>query len=314
MKLRILIVLIVPLLAAAQNDPLAGRAGAAMRMGFGSEGMAMGNAMAGTRSRVNAGYYNPALAAWQAAPEVFAGVGFLSLDRHLNVVNFSTPLPPQAGLSLGLINAGVSQIDERDSDGRSTGSFATSENMFLLSFGLHASDRLSLGISAKIHYHRLYPGISSTTAGFDVGFLYAVSEELAIGGVLQDLGSKYRWDTTPVHATQGNTTTDFFPIRRRLGVSYAPGGLPLLASWETELVGEVLFVKAGAAYAFTEFFTLRAGVDRVGISHSISSRPSAGFSIVPSTGTWRTHLSYALILEPSSPSPMHLVTVGLEFH
>lgn len=313
MKTCFLILLVVPLTAAAQGDPLAGRAGAAMRMGFGSEGIAMGNAMAGTRLRANAGYYNPALAASQASPEVFAGVGFLSLDRHLNVVNFSTPLPPQAGLSLGVINAGVSDIQERDSDGRAGESFATSENMFLLSFGVWASDQLSLGLSAKIHYYRLYPGISSTTAGFDVGFLYAVSDELAIGGVLQDLGSKYKWDTTPVHATQGNTTTDFFPVRRRLGLSYAPRDRSFLASWEAEYAGDVLMLKAGAAYAFTESFTFRAGVDRIGISHSIPVRPSAGFSLVPSVGAWRTHLSYALVLEPSSPSPMHLVTVGLEF-
>jgi hypothetical protein len=295
------------------DSPVAGRAGAPMRLGFGSEGVGLGNAMVATKLCANAGYYNPALVAYQRNPEVFVSVGFLALDRGLNFANFSVPLPPQAGLSIGIINAGVSNIDGRDSDGKHTETLSTSENMFLLSFGIKPVDPIAIGVSAKILYYRLYSEISSTTASFDVGIVYSPVDELAVGAVVQDIGSRYRWDTTQLYGTGGNATVDEFPVRTRAGISVFPGNIPLIAALEGELVAGVLMLKVGAAFSFTDSFSLRAGIDQIGVSHDLASRPSVGFSLRTSTGTWTSHLSYALVLEPYAPHAMHLLTVGLEF-
>lgn len=295
------------------SSPLGGKAGAPMRLGFGSEGIGMGNAMAGTMVRVKAGYYNPALVAYQETKDVFVSVGFLSLDRGLNFANFSTPLPPSAGLSIGLINAGVSGIDGRDADGRHTETFSTSENMFMLSFGARMEESFAVGITAKIHYYRLTSDMSSTTAGFDVGMVWLATAELAVGAILQDIGSKYRWDSMQRYGAQGNVTTDYFPVRKRVGIGYRPAGLPLTAAAEGEWVTEMFMVRIGAAFAPLESFAVRTGIDQIGISHVLSPRPSFGFGVRTSAGSWQSHLSYAIVLEPHGPHSMHMVTIGLEF-
>lgn len=315
MKRRLLFLSLLPaaILVAQPQSPLGGLPGAPMRLGFGSFGIGMGNAMVATRTATNAGYYNPALVAFQESRRAFASVGFLSLDRNLNFLSFSTPVPPSAGLSIGLINAGVSGIDGRNSDGLKTETYSTSENAFLLSFGARINENLGIGVSTKILYYSLYSEMSSTTASFDFGFVYRLSEELTIGAAFQDIGSKYKWDSSKLYGTLGNTTTDFFPVRKRAGIAYTPAEIPLTAASEFELVAGILMAKAGAELFLTESFALRAGVDQIGVTHELAPRPSGGFSVQASVGSLQSFLSYAVVLEPYAPGALHLLTIGVEF-
>lgn len=292
---------------------MAGLPGSPMRMGFGSQGIGMGNAMVATRTQANVGYYNPALSAFQEKPVASVSVGFLSLDRSLNFVSFSTPLPPSAGLSLGIINAGVSDIAGRNSDGRRTEDYSTSENTFFLSFGVRIDTNLVVGISPKILYFKLFTEMTSTTASFDLGAAYRLSDEFIIGVCLQDIGSKYKWDSSQLYGLQGNSTVDHFPVRKRLGVSYAPRELPVLAAIELEYLARMAFLKFGADISLTRFFSVRAGVDHVGVTESLVAKPSFGFSLQTSTGNWQSFLSYVLMIEPYAPSSFHLLTLGIEF-
>lgn len=307
------IILFFPLFLQAQPvSPMAGLPGSPMRIGFGSQGIAMGNAMVATRTHANVGYYNPALAAFQERQVGSVSVGFLSLDRSLNFVSFSTPLPPSAGLSLGIINAGVSDIAGRDRDGRRTEDYSTSENAFFLSFGVRIDTNLVVGISPKILYYKLFTEMTSTTASFDLGGAYRLSEELTVGICLQDIGSKYKWDSSHLYGLQGNSTEDHFPVRKRFGLSYTPQELPVLAAVEFEYLARMALLKFGADISLTPSFSIRAGVDHVGVTERLAARPSFGFSLQTSTGNWQSFLSYVLVLEPYAPSSMHLLTLGIE--
>ncbi|MEX1138949.1 MAG: hypothetical protein WEB33_08270 [Bacteroidota bacterium] len=300
-------------LQAQPMSPMAGLPGSPMRMGFGSQGIGMGNAMVATPTQANAGYYNPALTAFQEKRAGSVSVGFLSLDRTLNFVSYSTPLPPSAGLSLGIINSGVSEIAGRDRDGRPTENYSTSENSFFLSFGLRIDTNLVVGISPKILYYKLFSEMASTTASFDLGAAYRLSEEFLLGACLQDVGSKYKWDSSRLYGLQGNSTIDHFPVRKRVGVSYAPLELPVLGAVELEHTASVAFLKFGAEVSLTRSFVVRAGIDHLGLTESLAARPSFGFSLQASTGGWQSFLSYVLVIEPYAPSSLHLLTVGIEF-
>ena len=120
--------IVVVLASSAAYSQMGGAPGAFSRLGFGARGMAMGNAMSAVSSGDLAGYYNPALLPYAPGRYGAASFGFLSLDRTLNFLQYTQPLPPMAGLSLGIINSGVSNIDGRDSDGEPTGPMKTSEN------------------------------------------------------------------------------------------------------------------------------------------------------------------------------------------
>ncbi|MGB6120420.1 MAG: hypothetical protein WBG80_00805, partial [Bacteroidota bacterium] len=234
--------------------------GAFSRMGFGARGIGMGNAMVANTLGDVVGYYNPALLPWMESRYAGATMGILTLDRRLNFLHISLPLPPNAGVSAGIINSGVSEIDGRDSDGRPTGPLRTSENQFYLGFSLRFKAGFSLGINLKLYYYQLYTDISSTTVGLDIGALYEVNETLIIGGAIRDLNSKYKWDTSSLYGQSGQTSEVLFPLLYLLGVTYRlPGHIGLLsAEVEVSSVKTVLF-RAGVEVPLVPELTLRGG-------------------------------------------------------
>src|ERR1041385_1561491 len=193
------------------RSQIAGSAGAFVRMGSGARGMGMGNAMTAVNFGDIQTYYNPSLGAFAEYRSAGATFGLLSLDRYLNFVSYVQPIHPTAGISFGIINAGVRNIDGRDADGEKTGDLSTFENQFFLAFANRVADRLSLGVAVKLYYSKLYDQVISTTVGFDAGFCAQLTVDLSLGGAVQDLGSKYKWDTKAIYDQNGKSTEDKFP-------------------------------------------------------------------------------------------------------
>ncbi|MGH2568507.1 MAG: hypothetical protein ACRDGA_09225, partial [Bacteroidota bacterium] len=170
----------------ASSTKLGALPGAALRMGFGARGIGLANSMSAVNVGEMSGYYNPALVPFYTSRVGTASYGVLSLDRRLNFLAYGQDLKPTAGISVGIINAGVGNIDGRDVDGRPTRTYSTSENSAILSFGVRTSDDFSFGLSSKILYYHLFEGLNSTTVGFDLGVLYSVTEQWTVSAVLQD--------------------------------------------------------------------------------------------------------------------------------
>ena len=313
MRTLLLIVTASSLSFAQPTSKLGGLPGAPIRMGFGAEGIGFGNALVALRSNKTTGYYNPALLPFQESPVAFVSAGFLSLDRNLNFLSYSRPVAPSGGISIAIINAGVSDIEGRDSDGRRTGTFSTSENAFFLSFGVRIDPRVSIGISTKILYYHLYTDINSTTVGFDFGMAALITEELTLGLALQDIGSKYKWNTTDLYGVNGNATTDRFPLRKKIGLAYTSSSLPLRASIESEHISGVFLLRTGAEFQLIPEFVLRAGVDQISLSDDVLPKTAFGFTTTTMLGTLTTFLSYTFVVEPYAPGGFHLLAIGAVF-
>jgi hypothetical protein len=174
--------------------------------------MGMGNALTAVVDGDVTSFYNPAVTPFLTDRVAAVSYGLLSLDRSLNTLSYSQAIKPTAGFSVGILNAGVSKIDGRDADGFQTGDLFTSENQFSFSFANRMSKVISLGIALKIYYYRLYENVSSTDLGIDAGGIARLSDNLTLGIVVQDIGSKYKWDTSSLYGDQGNSTTEPFPF------------------------------------------------------------------------------------------------------
>jgi hypothetical protein len=308
-------VLAAVLLSSSATAQIGGDPGAFSRLGFGARGMAMGNAMAAVAAGDVVSYYNPALTPSAQYRSASASFGILSLDRSLNYVSFTLPLPPKAGISVGLINAGVRNIDGRDSDGRQTGALRTSENQVFLGFGLRPSERLQLGIGLKLLYYHLYTDITSTTIGIDAGALYRAGGGVTLALTLRDINSRYKWDTSTLFGQSGQTTEDKFPLLVTGAVSYMlPDSIGLVAV-EIERAGSSTFIaRAGAEVPLVPEFTLRAGIDRMDLGESGNGvRPSFGFAARMPLGSWTPAIHYAIVLEPFAPSPLHMISLAAAF-
>ena len=312
--LATLIALAALALPASAGD-LGGQPGAFSRMGFGARGIGVGNAMVATMTGDVAGYYNPALLPFLERRFVSATMGILSLDRRLNFLSASMPLPPSAGLSVGLINSGVSDIDGRDADGNPTGPLRTSENQAFLSFAIKFRPGFSLGLTLKLYYYQLYTDVSSTTVGIDFGAAYPISEDIAIGLAVRDINSKYKWDTTPLYGQDGQSSEDRFPLLLILGGSYRlPDGIGTLSAEVERSNPGTTLLRGGLEVNLLPELALRAGLDRADLGESGNGvRPTFGFTLQREFGTWVPAVNYGFVLEPFSPSGMHLVSLSATF-
>ncbi len=304
----------MPLDMVAQNNyALAGLAGSAMRMGFGARAMTMGNSVGAMTNDDGLSYYNPAVVPFQIDRTAFVSSGLLPLDRSLNFLSYTQSLKPAGGFSLAILNAGVSNLEGRNSDGIQTDTYSTSENEFLFSFGTKIRPDFSIGVSAKILYYSLFQGVKSTTVGFDLGILYALNEEWALGLVLGDINSKYKWDTSSLYGEDGNTTIDRFPLRRRLAVCYSPAFFKSTLSGEIEWIGSTWLSRCGLEIPLHENLTIRGGIDQITFDGSVSSKPSLGFSLQAPVASWKPVLTYGFIFEPYSQGGIHMLSLALGF-
>jgi hypothetical protein len=307
----ILFVLVALSTAASAQPFLGGRAGAASRFGTGAEGIGTGNSRSAHAAGDVGFAYNPALIAFQRSATVMVGTSFLSLDRSLNALSYATPLPPTAGLALSVMNAGVSEIDGRNSIGERTSSYSVSENAFGLTFGLRPTPRLALGVSTKLLYYRMIEGLSSTTVGVDAGASYLVNDELTLGAVFRDINSKYRWDTSKLYGRNGRQTTDLFPRRAILAVRYAPSWFDASASAEWEYVASGSLFRAGIESRIHPLVVLRTGVDGLNPEKALGVRWSAGMTVENTGLLWNPSFDYAFVVEPWAPSPAHMISLRL---
>ena len=312
-KLFLLVSLLAFQVRAQDGFELGGQAGSAFRMGFGARGMATANALSAVSNGDALSYYNPALTPFQTRPTAFVSTGFLPFDRTLNYVSYVQRLKPSGGFSVALINAGVSNIQGRDSDGQPTESYATSENQFLFSFGTKLAEDFAVGVSAKILYFSLFQDVKSTTVGFDVGLLYRPSERLTLALVLADINSKYKWDTSQLYGRDGTTTIDRFPLRRKIAASYAPTFLDGQLSAEIEWVGSTLLARFGTEISLHKNFGLSAGIDQLDFERRVSPKPTLGFSLKTSWNSWNPVLHYGYVVEPYSGGGIHVVSLTLGF-
>jgi len=326
LKKQLLFVFFVFTIAVAgqpQFSKIASMPGAFSRMGFGARGIGMGNALSAVTEGNLVSYYNPALSTFQEGNSFQTSYTFLSLDRSLNFLSFTRrfdlggKIERSAGISAGIINSGVSKIDGRDNQGLQTGELSTSENQFFLSFAKRFSAKFSVGIGAKFYYYKLYESVSASGVGIDLGLLYKISEEFNVALSIADINSSYKWDTSvlPEYGTEGQISTDKFPLLRKLGVSYFNKDLGLLASLEFEnSSGETNIIRAGAEYNIYEGLYLRAGIDQFNLSNSdFLPKPAAGFSYARNFDGITVGVDYAFMIEQYSPQDRHVVGINVVF-
>jgi hypothetical protein len=303
--------------------------GAFSRMGFGARGMGMGNAMSAVTEGNLVSYYNPALAAFQENNSFQTSYSILSLDRSLNFLSFTkrfdfyshkserrpNELRSSAGISIGIINSGVSKIDGRDNDGNKTGDLSTAEDQFFLGLSNRFSRKFAIGISVKFYYAKLYEKISSTELGLDIGALYKINDSWNISLMISDLNSKYKWDTSPLYQELGATSTENFPILKKIGVSYYNKKYKIISDLEFENSNAgTNILRAGIEYNIYDGLFLRGGIDQFNLSNfDYTSNPSLGFSYIKKFSSLSIGVDYAFVVEQYSPQDRHIIGINVNF-
>jgi len=314
MKIRYPGLFLVVFLAGSLHAQLAGTPGAFTRLGFGARGMGMGNAMTAVRDGDLSSFYNPAVTPFLTSRVGAVSFGLLSLDRSLNTLSYSQAIKPTAGFSFGIINAGVRNIDGYDADGFRTEEYYTSENQFSFSFANRISQYISLGIGFKLYYYRLFAKVSSTNIGIDAGGIFHLTDDLTLGAVVQDIGSKYKWDTSVLYGDQGNSTVERFPLLKKIGLSYSFDERAEIVSIEIENSNKnTNIIRMGGEAILSDEFTIRAGLDHWDTREPKQAAPTFGFTLRASSAEFMPILNYAYVIEPYGLFAMHIISLSSRF-
>jgi len=271
---RIVLTLITALLVGVMpytliNAQFGGYAGSTLQLGFDAQSVAIGDAVSAGFSREEhldstslevQPYYNPALAAnYTAQTHLSLSVFQLGLDRHYLSVGARVALPPKAGLFIGLIRAGVQDIDTRSLSGYPLGMVSTSDIQLQSAFGIRLSENIQAGIGFKINradYHRdMKP---STSVGMDLGIKIKLNPNTHWAFVMQDLLAEHTWNSGELYnQPQSRNRVEAMPLRLKTSLATLVIGTQVFAEFEikrfsTEVTTRELFISDDTPISYIE--------------------------------------------------------------
>lgn len=325
--------------AAAQTG---GYTGAFTRIGFDPVGMAMGNAVSAWEGSGASAYHNPAFAVRDSGSiRIQTAAAALTHGRKLAAFDATLPLPPSAGIRLGLLHMGIDGIDGRSQSGYPTGELTTSELQAAAAFALRLGPSFHAGVGIKWNSSRLHERVPrASTLAIDLGLRLRLHERHSLALVLQDLLGSYTWDTGELYGSeQSFSDSQDFPRRMRLGYHFAAsdkvnltwegelrrqsvlvpvrsvdlsGGYPRVSVSEEENVDRSLLTRLGAAWTVVPVLTLRGGVESGDLLFETPWRVSSGFSLRLPELPLQPVAHYAFRTEPGMAGMVHALSFTIQ--
>jgi len=308
MKRSILYVISLLTFLSAQDH--ASLAGSYYSNGVDARSISMGNAFIVSNDTYFPSYFNPAGVASQDARQGVFTHQFLTLDRHQSAIGVSVPLPPFGGISIGWLGSGVKDIQGRDLTGSKTDMLSSSEDMFIISFGVLPVEKLAIGGSVKILQSRipnLEGNLSASGVGFDFGIIYNLNSSLSTALALQNINSAYQW-SNKIDSDLGRVYKDKFPIQIRTGLKSQFTGLLVVGDIGAYISeGEYLDFnyRFGLEYDMDDKYFLRAGYRDNRVTFGIGLTQKQFNKII-------SNFDYALIIEPAG-GLSNVITYAISF-
>lgn len=314
--------------------------GAFSERGFGVRGIALGNAQVADAFGSGSPWYNPALAPFYSEQMIEAAYTFLSHDRRLEYLQFAIPMKPRAGVAVGLIHGGVSDIDGRDASGYHTETYSTDDYAAFLAFGSRVGSKVTIGLAFRFFQSTLLPELNANSIGIQIGTTVEVRKNLFIAASLDNILSRFEWDSSDVLGSSGQKTTDHFPIKLRIGAGYrllddkltilgeyesrfedvgipnsgvdVVGGSPRSTTTIEELTLHQSSFRVGGEYQMAEILLFRLGLDRIGDGAGNDVIPSVGFTVKYAVGELGTRFDYTFGKEATGFGTFHVI--GIRFY
>lgn len=238
----------------AQQALAAGTSGGILlRQAVGSRSQGMGEAFTGVADDATALYWNPGglsqVAGLQANATYQAGLADSAFEQF--TATYQLESLGTAGLGVSLMQAGMVELDNPDGSWREVQ--AQSDLAVSAGFGAHLTPHLGLGLALKFLNSTLAEEVSASAVAADLGALFSIDEQLAVGVALQNAGTEIKY----------REAGDPLPLTARLGASYhaelAEDHAGLLAVDLVKPNDQDFRVHLGAEYWYDGFLALRLG-------------------------------------------------------
>jgi len=177
-----------------------------LRQGAGARALAMGGASAAVAGDATAIVWNVAGLSRVKSTSFASMYGARDdLDRKHNFLALAHTVPNVGTFGLAWINAGVSGIDRYSDTNQPEGTFDSSENAFLLSYGA-IFQPVRLGGGIKVLSQKIDPQLGDTDMGFgglDIGILADPIDVMTIGLTIQNIFGKIADASIPIELRMG---------------------------------------------------------------------------------------------------------------
>ena len=285
-------------------------AGGFLRMGASARAMAMGSGFTAEIDAGFAAYHNPGSIVFTNKRQLGFSHHFLPLSRRFMAANFSTLIPPSAGLGIAWISDGTDKIDGRTSSGEHTQYLSTSEDAFIISFAQQILPWFSAGINVKILKHQLPMNtmdLSGKGMGMDFGVFIRTEKGANLAFMVQDLNSRYHWKTDKIFE-RGKEYVEQFPTFYRAGTTFHYGKAYVAADGGMIMNGKELLgytIRIGGEYPYMDHYFIRAGLGNGRMSVGVG----VDWSLLKDNDA---KLDYAFVFENPAGSA-HIFTYAFTF-
>ena len=285
-------------------------AGGFLRMGASARAMAMGSGFTAEIDAGFAAYHNPGSIVFTNKRQLGFSHHFLPLSRRFMAANFSTLIPPSAGLGIAWISAGTDKIDGRTSSGEHTQYLSTSEDAFMISFAQRILPWFSAGLNVKILKHQLPMNtmdLAGKGIGMDFGVFIRTEKGANLAFMVQDLNSRYHWKTDKIFE-RGKEYVEQFPTFYRAGTTFHYGKAYVAADGGMIMNGKELLgytIRIGGEYPYMDHYFIRAGLGNGRMSVGVG----VDWSLLKDNDA---KLDYAFVFENPAGSA-HIFTYAFTF-
>lgn len=264
---------------AGDLDRVGTTSGSQLLIPIGARSISLGGASLGNISGAEAIYWNPSgLSSMQNSEFLFNRMTYIAdIDVNYFAAAFNGGSIGSFGFHISSLAFGDIEITTEDQPDGNGDTYSPSFFVAGLTYSRLLTDRISAGVTGKY----VFEGIEQTSAAavaLDLGVQYAFNNNLRLGVVMRNVGSKMTYDGSNLEqpftlgSTNINTDTDFFkptaissdiPSSFGFGISYnvnvneENGFIVNAAFTNYNDASDQIF--GGVEYDFRKFFYLRGG-------------------------------------------------------
>ncbi len=184
-KYILIYILLLPLTIFAQNEGAGNTGLSFLKIGLNAKAVAMGDAYSSISEDATSLIYNPST--------IHLGKNNVILSHNISQIDFTSSFIGtkfvfgKLGVGLGLIRAGVNNIEVRLTPGAPLEKFDSQDISINLGISYNFYENISVGIATKFLYEKIYVDEASGF-GLDIGTNYK-KDEFSFSFVLANLGS-----------------------------------------------------------------------------------------------------------------------------
>lgn len=293
------LILIITSVSYSQNDGSGNTGLAFLKLGIGSRSIAMGEAVVSNTQDASATHYNPA-ALFNGSSKV--NLIFMHNEQILGArTEFLAAKITGSRFAFGLSlnNTAVDDIEVREIPGEPLEKFNAQNFSMGLSIGYKVNEMLSLGITGKFLFEKIYVDNASGFA-VDFGGLYK-KERLALGLAISNLGSmsELRNEATKLPISVRGGASYMIPVTGLQSI------LLISADGYKVLDGGKFHANGGAEFLYKDFLALRVGYQSGYENKSITTGLGLKYKAI--------NLDYAFVPYKYSLGSSHTITLGTSF-